>query len=114
MNPQAEQAKDSGNDAVKRKEFAEAAQHYTTAINLDGSQSTYYSNRALAYIQLNKFTDALKDSEKAVELAPNVWRVCLVSNYFIITFQNNINIINFHLFIFFNINRDTKERLNLC
>lgn len=82
MNPQAEQAKDKGNDAVKRKEFAEAAQHYTTAINLDGSQSTYYSNRALAYIQLNKFSDALKDSEKSIELAPGAWRVCWKDYFF--------------------------------
>jgi len=70
----AEQAKEKGNESIKIKDFAQAAQHYTDAINLDSTQSTYFSNRALAYIQLGKYEDALKDSEKAIQLAPNVWR----------------------------------------
>jgi tetratricopeptide (TPR) repeat protein len=75
-NPQAESEKEKGNEAIKKKDFVLAAQHYTNAINFDGSQSTYYSNRALAYINTSKYEEAFQDSEKAIELAPTVARVC--------------------------------------
>jgi tetratricopeptide (TPR) repeat protein len=41
----AEAAKERGNDAFKAKDYSVARQHYSEAIKLDNTNSTYYSNR---------------------------------------------------------------------
>jgi small glutamine-rich tetratricopeptide repeat-containing protein alpha len=75
-NPEAEKSKELGNAAIQKKDFNEAVLQYTNAIKLDSTQAPYYTNRALALNNLGKHEDALKDAEKAIELAPTVMRVC--------------------------------------
>ena len=45
-------------------------QHYTKAIELDGTNKVYYSNRSNALVQLQKYEDALADADRTVELDP--------------------------------------------
>jgi Flp pilus assembly protein TadD len=61
----AEAAKERGNDAFKAKDYPAALEHYSEAITLDNTNSTYYSNRFAACLdslpmQLNKQTTYLK------------------------------------------------------
>ena len=61
-NPEAEAAKDLGNAALKAKDFAGAAVHYTTAISLDGHNHVYYSNRSAAYLSAGETQKAIDDA----------------------------------------------------
>ncbi|KAK7857498.1 translocon at the outer membrane of chloroplasts 64 [Quercus suber] len=45
-------AKSKGNQAFKDKQWQKAIGFYTEAIKLSGKNATYYSNRALAYLEL--------------------------------------------------------------
>lgn len=66
----ADDAKRRGNEALQRKAYDEAIKHYSEAISLNGSQHTYYSNRAAAYQSKGDFSKALADAEKCIQLAP--------------------------------------------
>ena len=66
----AEAAKKLGNAALQAKKYDEAIGHYTDAIALDGSQHTFYSNRAAAYQSKGDYENALADAEKCVSLNP--------------------------------------------
>ncbi|KAL5982204.1 hypothetical protein ACLOJK_016274 [Asimina triloba] len=48
----AELLKEKGNAAYKGKQWNKAVNFYTEAIKLNGSSTTYYSNRAAAYLEL--------------------------------------------------------------
>lgn len=50
----AEEAKQRGNDAFRRSQFAEAIGSYTEAIMLSKDNPIYYLNRSMAYMKLNK------------------------------------------------------------
>jgi DnaJ family protein C protein 7 len=67
-----EEAKEKGNSAFKSGDNQAAVKHYTEGINLDPYNktisSTLYANRAAAYMKLKKFTEALADCNKAIEL----------------------------------------------
>ena len=43
---QAEQEKEKGNEAYKKKDFQTALDHYNKATELDPKNMTYYTNRA--------------------------------------------------------------------
>ena len=43
-----------GNEALKAKRYVEAVKHYNEAIRLDRSNATYFSNKALALMQLGR------------------------------------------------------------
>uniref|UniRef100_A0A7C9FIU3 Amidase n=1 Tax=Opuntia streptacantha TaxID=393608 RepID=A0A7C9FIU3_OPUST len=64
----AEVAKEKGNQAFKEKQWQKAIGFYTEAIKLDGSNATYYSNRAAAYLELGSFVQAEGDCTKAISL----------------------------------------------
>ncbi|KAG0497221.1 hypothetical protein HPP92_001912 [Vanilla planifolia] len=66
----ASQLKDQGNAFFKAGNFLKAAALYTQAIKLDPSNSTLYSNRAAAFLQLMKLNKALSDAETAISLNP--------------------------------------------
>lgn len=44
--------KEEGNSYYQQKEYSQAIECYSQAIDIDPSQSIYYSNRAMAYKQL--------------------------------------------------------------
>ena len=60
--------KDKGNAFVKEKKYQEALDCYTEAIKLDANNHILYSNRSAMESNLEKFEDALKDAEKALEI----------------------------------------------
>ncbi|KAG5536086.1 hypothetical protein RHGRI_023764 [Rhododendron griersonianum] len=64
----------TGNQAFKDKQWQKAIGFYTEAIRLSGTNATYYSNRAAAYLELGSFLQAEADSSTAI----NLDRKCLV------------------------------------
>ncbi|AQZ10874.1 PPT1 (YGR123C) [Zygosaccharomyces parabailii] len=62
--------KDEGNQYIKKQDFAKAAEFYSKAIELDDSNSIFFSNRALAHLKLDNFQSSLNDCERAIELDP--------------------------------------------
>ena len=66
----AKEWKEKGNALVKEKKYSEAADCYTKAIEIDSNDPILYSNRSAMYTNISKFTEALADAEKAIELKP--------------------------------------------
>ncbi|XP_035546720.1 translocon at the outer membrane of chloroplasts 64-like isoform X1 [Juglans regia] len=64
----AEIAKEKGNEAFKDKQWQKAIGFYTEAIKLSGTIATYYSNRALAYLELGSYLQAEADCNQAITL----------------------------------------------
>ncbi|KAG7696794.1 hypothetical protein KL930_002756 [Ogataea haglerorum] len=67
----AESLKLEGNRAMAARNFEQAIEKYTEALNLFPSNAVYLSNRAAAYSSFGKHDLALKDAQKATEFAPN-------------------------------------------
>ena len=65
-----QQFKAQGNAALQAGKLAEASDLYTQAINLDGSNHVYYSNRSAAYLKMGNATNALEDAEACIGLNP--------------------------------------------
>ncbi|GAA5974636.1 hypothetical protein JCM11641_007034 [Rhodosporidiobolus odoratus] len=68
MSSKAEQSKKAGNSAFAQQNYPLALAHYSTAIQLDPSVSTYPLNRAAVYLKLHNWTHAEKDAATALEL----------------------------------------------
>ena len=65
------QFKAKGNAALQSKNPSLAIEHYTSAINLDGTNHVYYSNRSAAYLSKGDGTNALNDANSCLGLNPN-------------------------------------------
>ena len=67
---QALDLKAQGNAAFKKQDFEEAIRLYTEALEIKGIKDTHliYSNRSAAFYFLKKFSDALADAEKCIEI----------------------------------------------
>lgn len=63
------QFKDKGNSALKAGKISEAIDFYTQAINLDGANHVYFSNRSAAYLQKGDAHNALEDANSCLGLA---------------------------------------------
>jgi small glutamine-rich tetratricopeptide repeat-containing protein alpha len=68
---QAEKFKQSGNTQMSGKNYAQAIDSYTRAIELDPTNPVYYSNRAAAHTSKNDHLAAVHDAEKAIEVDPS-------------------------------------------
>jgi len=66
-----EEFKNLGNLAFQRKDYAEAIEHFSKAIALDGNNHILFSNRSASYAGVQDFESALKDANKCVELKPD-------------------------------------------
>ena len=66
----ADEAKAAGNKCLQAKDFDGAIAHYTTAIGLDGTQHTYYSNRAAAFMSKGDPAKGLADADMCIKLSP--------------------------------------------
>ncbi|KAL1547493.1 Hsp70-Hsp90 organizing protein 2 [Salvia divinorum] len=64
----ADESKAKGNASFSAGNFTDAIRHFTDAINLAPTNHVLYSNRSAAYASLNRFSEALSDAEKTVEL----------------------------------------------
>jgi tetratricopeptide (TPR) repeat protein len=71
---EADNAKEQGNIAFSKKDYATAIDLYSRAISLDPTNAIYYSNRAQAYIDIQKFEDALSDANMAIQLKPDYFK----------------------------------------
>ena len=63
--------KKEGNEFFKTGHYNEAITCYTRAIAMDSSNPVFVSNRALCYLKLELYEEALHDSQTAVRLDPN-------------------------------------------
>jgi stress-induced-phosphoprotein 1 len=63
------QFKDKGNAALKAGKISEAIENYSKAINLDGANHVYFSNRSAAYLQKGDGHNALEDANACIGLA---------------------------------------------
>lgn len=66
-----QQFKAKGNAALQAGNLSEAIQHYTAAINLDGSNHVFYSNRSAAYLKKGDANNALEDAKSVIALKPD-------------------------------------------
>ncbi|GMI48788.1 hypothetical protein TrCOL_g10809 [Triparma columacea] len=61
--------KDSGNEALKICKYSEAADLYTQALELHET-SVLFSNRAMAYIKMEQYGQAILDADCAIKIDP--------------------------------------------
>ncbi|XP_049369788.1 hsp70-Hsp90 organizing protein 3-like [Solanum verrucosum] len=59
--------KEAGNVAYKKKDFENAVQLYSKAIELDDADISFLTNRAAVFLEMGKYEDCMKDCDKAVE-----------------------------------------------
>uniref|UniRef100_A0A0D3FAM0 Amidase domain-containing protein n=1 Tax=Oryza barthii TaxID=65489 RepID=A0A0D3FAM0_9ORYZ len=64
----AELLKEKGNSAFKGRKWSKAVEFYSDAIKLNGTNATYYCNRAAAYLELGRYKQAEADCEQALLL----------------------------------------------
>jgi len=76
-NPAAENWKNQGNQAFQSKNNSEAVRCYSKAIEIDGNNHVYYTNRATVYAGMEEWEKCLVDSNKALNIK-NDW----VKGYF--------------------------------
>lgn len=66
--PTAEAIKEQGNSAFKAKQYTEAVELYTKAIDMSPAEPSYLTNRAAAHMALKRFRPALVDCQQAATL----------------------------------------------
>ena len=67
---EAEQFKAAGNVALQAGNLTEAIENYTKAINADGTNHVYYSNRSAAYLKKGDGNNALEDANSTIAINP--------------------------------------------
>ncbi|KAI1327079.1 hypothetical protein F5Y16DRAFT_372553 [Xylariaceae sp. FL0255] len=67
----ADELKTLGNNAMGAKNFDEAIDAFTKAIELTPTNHLLYSNRSAAYASKKDWANALKDAEKTIEIKPD-------------------------------------------
>ncbi|KAI1119008.1 hypothetical protein F5Y14DRAFT_396180 [Nemania sp. NC0429] len=67
----ADELKTLGNNAMAAKNFDEAVDAFTKAIELAPTNHVLYSNRSAAYASKKDWNNALKDAEKTTEIKPD-------------------------------------------
>ncbi|KAL2317799.1 hypothetical protein Fmac_031675 [Flemingia macrophylla] len=71
LKSMAESLKSLGNKAMQSKHYSHAIDLYNGAIALYEKSAVYYCNRAAAYTQINKYTEAIQDCLRSIEIDPN-------------------------------------------
>lgn len=66
--------KEKGNDLLKQNKLSEAVDAYTAAIELDGANAVFYSNRAHVHIRMESYGFAVADCDRAIELDPRMMK----------------------------------------
>ncbi|XP_043946010.1 mitochondrial import receptor subunit TOM34 [Protopterus annectens] len=62
--------KEEGNAFVKQGDFKKAVEKYTASLQLDSSECTTYTNRALCYLSLKQYRAVVEDCKEALRLDP--------------------------------------------
>ncbi|KAG2345809.1 TPR-like protein [Suillus weaverae] len=68
QGPSADDVKEQGNVAFKAKQYTEAIELYTKAIDIKQTEPSYFTNRAASYMALKRFRSALSDCQQAATL----------------------------------------------
>ncbi|KAI5807891.1 hypothetical protein DFH27DRAFT_522592 [Peziza echinospora] len=68
---QAEDLKNQGNSYFKKGDFPTATKLYSSAIHLNPTNATYYTNRALSNVKQSLWTLVIADCHRAIELLPD-------------------------------------------
>ncbi|XP_078281077.1 dnaJ homolog subfamily C member 7 isoform X2 [Rhinoraja longicauda] len=68
MEREAELFKEQGNAFYAKKDYNEAYNYYTKAIDICPKNASYYGNRAATLIMMGKLWEALEDAQQAVRL----------------------------------------------
>lgn len=63
--------KEQGNEAFKQKNYDAAIQLYSQALESNPTDFTILGNRAAAYHNLQKYTEALGDAEQCILIKPD-------------------------------------------
>lgn len=63
--------KDKGNKLLQAGDIDGAIEAYSEGINLDDQNHVLYSNRSMAYMKKEMYSEALADATRTVFLAPN-------------------------------------------
>jgi len=69
-NAEAEQFKAAGNKALQSGNLTEAIENYTKAIDADGTNHVFYSNRSAAYLKKGDGNNALEDAKSTIAINP--------------------------------------------
>jgi tetratricopeptide (TPR) repeat protein len=56
-----------GNESFRREEYVKALEFYTEAIEYLPGDSLTYTNRALTYLKMGQFEEAMEDCDKAIK-----------------------------------------------
>lgn len=67
---EAEEFKAAGNKALQSNNLTDAIENYTKAINADGTNHVYYSNRSAAYLKKGDGNNALEDAVSTIAINP--------------------------------------------
>jgi stress-induced-phosphoprotein 1 len=70
-SPTKQQFKAAGNAALQDGNTSLAIENYTKAINADGANHVYYSNRSAAYLKMGDAHNALEDAQSCIALNPS-------------------------------------------
>ncbi|XP_069393281.1 sperm-associated antigen 1 isoform X2 [Paralichthys olivaceus] len=62
--------KQEGNDFVKKVQYQDALGKYSECLKLKPEECAVYTNRALCYLKLERFTEAKQDCDAALKLEP--------------------------------------------
>lgn len=62
--------KDQGNGFLKQQKYQEAIDAYTKAIEVDGTNPVFYSNRAQVHIKMESYGLAIADCDSALKVDP--------------------------------------------
>jgi len=68
---EAEQFKAAGNKALQSGNLTAAIENYTKAIDADGTNHVYYSNRSAAYLKKGDGNNALEDAMSTIAINPD-------------------------------------------
>lgn len=63
----ANEFKAKGNEAFKNKNYEEAVNCFTQAIELNPDDHVFYSNRSNSYVNLKEYGKALEDAEQCIK-----------------------------------------------
>ncbi|XP_022638023.1 small glutamine-rich tetratricopeptide repeat-containing protein alpha isoform X3 [Vigna radiata var. radiata] len=67
----AESLKTLGNKAMQSKKYNDAIELYNCAVALNEKNAVYFCNRAAAYTQINKYSEAIQDCLRSIKIDPN-------------------------------------------
>jgi tetratricopeptide (TPR) repeat protein len=71
LQQKADAAKEKGNSCFSTGDYLGAVKHYTAALSLAPGDAVFHSNRAAAYLAMNRFYDAFKDASTAMHIRPD-------------------------------------------